>query len=101
MSPIPSQTLASIPGMTLEKMTLFNQEFQSKTLHKERILCTRRLLESIMGKELSRMFQKEASFMVNVSHKELLKRPVADSQRKNFLLEQDSAASLESLFGSE
>ena len=86
--------------MSLDKVRQFDQDFKSKTQQKDRSLCTKRLLEEIMGKELSRMFQKETSFVLNVSQKELLKKPMANSQRGNILLEQDSMASLESLFGS-
>lgn len=97
VSNFPKETLSSLPGMSPQNLASYEVQMKSNISSKTRQLSTKSLLEPIMGLEVSRLFQKSGSFVLNVGEKELLSKPDTDLHRGN-ILENDEAVNLESLY---
>ena len=83
-SSFPKETLSSIPGITPQKLSIFDNQM-SQSNPKTRQLLTKSLFGPIIGLEVSKLFQKSGNFVLNVGEKELLSKPASDSQRGNIL----------------
>jgi hypothetical protein len=83
--------------MTLSNLSSYEAQMTTSTAAKTRQYITKSLLEPIIGLEVSRLFQKSGSFVLNVGEKELLSKPDTDAHRGN-ILDHDEAVNLDSLY---
>lgn len=84
--------------MTHHNLALYESQMSNTSL-KTRQLSTKSMLEPIMGLEVSRIFKKSGSFLLNQGEKQLLTKPDHNAHRGN-IFENGLEANLDSLYDS-
>ncbi|KAK5664673.1 karyopherin [Batrachochytrium dendrobatidis] len=85
VSRIPFNTMASIPGMTIDVLQRFEEELTSKRTVKEQHVVVRTMLKSVTGVELSERFKKATIFVLNLSEKNMFAAVKSDTHHADII----------------
>ena len=77
---IPYQTLASLPGINIPSLQVFDSQMLQLPSLKERIQTAKGFLKDAMGVELSERFKESTSFVLNVNEKQLFMSTKSESK---------------------
>ncbi|KAI9204326.1 armadillo-type protein [Polychytrium aggregatum] len=79
----PATVFLSLPNTDEQAVASFESRLLAATTAKEQQIATQGFLQSITGSTISKLFQKQASFVLRVPEKELLARPPPDIGRND------------------